>query len=234
MVTEKIREFEKRIGYTFHNTQLLVQAFTHSSYSNERKINKIYNYERLEFLGDAVLELVVSHFFFEKIPKMSEGEMTKLRSSMVCEAALAMCARDLSVEAYILLGKGEENTGGRKRNSIVSDVMEAIIGALYLDGGLETAKAFIHEYVLTDIDSKKLFYDSKTILQEEVQKNEETPLLQYQLVAESGPEHDKEFRVCVLLNGDVIGEGSGKTKKSAEQSAAYQALMKGKYVFKKY
>lgn len=221
---EKVEDFEKEIGYKFRDEKLLIQALTHSSYSNERKINKINNYERLEFLGDAVLELISSHFLFSKYSNMSEGEMTKIRASMVCEPALAECARKFSLERYILLGKGEEHTGGRERNSIISDVMEAVIGALYLDGGLNEARKFVKKYVLTDLEDKKMYYDSKTMLQEELQKKGKTTLLHYRLIDETGPEHDKEFTVQVFQGKKMLGEGQGKTKKAAEQSAAYQAL----------
>lgn len=220
---EKIKELEKKIGYEFKKKELIWQALTHSSFSNEQKINKYKNYERLEFLGDAVLELLSSQFFFETYPEMPEGEMTKLRSSMVCELALAYCARDISLGDYLLLGKGEEATGGRTRDSIISDVMEAVIGALYLDGGLAVADAFVKKYILSDLESKQLFYDSKTILQEEVQK--EGKNLTYELVSEIGPDHDKIFVMEVRIDGQMAGKGQGRNKKTAQQQAAYQALL---------
>lgn len=223
---EKIKELEKKIGYEFKKKELIWQALTHSSFSNEQKINKYKNYERLEFLGDAVLELLSSQFFFETYPEMPEGEMTKLRSSMVCELALAYCARDISLGDYLLLGKGEEATGGRMRDSIISDVMEAVIGALYLDGGLTVADAFVKKYILSDLESKQLFYDSKTILQEEVQK--EGKLLTYELVSEIGPDHDKIFVMEVKIDGQMAGKGQGRNKKTAQQQAAYQALLERK------
>lgn len=223
---EKNKELELKIGYEFKQKELLKQALTHSSFSNEQRINKLKNYERLEFLGDAVLELLSSKFFFLNHPEMTEGEMTKLRSSMVCEPALAFCARDLNLGEYILLGKGEEATGGRERDSIISDVMEAVIGALYLDGGLEEAEKFIHKFILSDLESKQLFYDSKTILQEQLQKNGSK--LHYELIEESGPDHDKQFRVEAKVDTVVIGTGVGRTKKSAEQKAAYEALLRRK------
>lgn len=219
---ERITELEKKIGYEFKQKQLLRQALTHSSFSNEQKINKMKNYERLEFLGDAVLELLSSRFFFEKFPDMSEGQMTRLRSSMVCEPALAYCARDLSLNRYILLGKGEEATGGRDRDSIVSDVMEAVLGAVYLDGGLEEAEKFVQKFILSDLENKQLFYDSKSILQERVQKAGRS--LSYELIAESGPDHDKQFVVEARIDGHAVSKGSGKNKKAAEQQAAYQVL----------
>lgn len=168
---QDLSALEEIIGYRFENRELLKQALTHSSYANERCINKSENYERLEFLGDAVLELVSSEFLFRGSPGLPEGKMTKLRASMVCESALAFCARDIRLEEYILLGKGEECTGGRRRDSITSDVMEAVIGAIYLDGGMAPAKAYIDRFVLSDLEHKKLFYDSKSNLQEVVQEN---------------------------------------------------------------
>ena len=220
---EELKELEKKIGYEFSEKRLLGQAVTHSSFSNEQKINKYKNYERLEFLGDAVLELLSSRFFFETYPDMSEGEMTRLRSSMVCEPALAFCARDLDLGKYILLGKGEEATGGRKRDSIISDVMEAVIGAIYLDGGLLEADKFVRKFILSDLENKQLFYDSKTLLQEQVQKEGKT--LTYELVCESGPDHEKVFVVEAVIDGKTVGRGQGRNKKTAQQQAAYQVLI---------
>lgn len=221
---EKKAELEERIGYTFRDKKLLQQALTHSSYANEQKINKTGDYERLEFLGDAVLELVSSEFIYQENPEMPEGKMTKKRSSMVCEPALAFCARDLSLEEYILLGRGEEATGGRKRDSIVSDVMEAVIGAIYLDSGIEQARAFIRRFILTDLENKQLFYDAKTILQEVVQQ-ENKGTLHYELIGEEGPEHDKTFVVEAMVGEKKVGSGTGRSKKAAEQQAAYEALL---------
>ncbi len=227
---------EKRIGYQFHNPALLKQAMTHSSFTNEQRIRKLENYERLEFLGDAVLELVTSEFLFREHNGLPEGELTKLRASMVCEPSLAFCARDLELGQFMLLGKGEENTGGRSRDSLTCDVMEAVIGAIYLDGGMEYAKEFIYRFILSDLEDKQLFYDSKSNLQELIQgklKKEYS----YELLGMSGPEHDKMFHVSVQMEGEILGKGEGKTKKAAEQQAAYRALLllrdKG-YVFKKY
>lgn len=222
--SREIEQLEQRIGYIFRDKALLKQALTHSSFANEQKINKWEDYERIEFLGDAVLELVSSEYLYKVYPHMPEGEMTKKRSSMVCEPALAYCARDIELGNFIFLGRGEEATGGRKRESITSDVLEAVIGAIYLDGGLQAAKAFIDRFVLSDLENKQLFYDSKTILQEQVQKNGEGRL-HYILVEESGPEHDKTFCVEAMIDDRKIGEGSGRTKKHAEQQAAYQALL---------
>ncbi|MDY2653358.1 MAG: ribonuclease III [Eisenbergiella porci] len=219
-----LEELEKRIGYTFRDKKLLRQALTHSSFANEQKINKLEDYERLEFLGDAVLELVSSDFLFHENPQMPEGKLTKLRSSMVCEPALAYCARDLELGQYMLLGKGEEATGGRGRDSITSDVMEAVIGAMYLDGGLKAAHDFIYRFVLSDLENKILFYDSKTVLQEMIQTMPEAAF-EYVLTGEEGPDHDKEFLVDAVLDGKLIGKGKGRTKKAAEQQAAYEAIL---------
>ena len=160
-----LQELESRIGYTFNNIALLKQAMTHSSYANEQKINKYQNYERLEFLGDAVLELISSEFLFNEYPSVPEGQLTKMRASMVCEPSLAFCAKDLELGEFLLLGKGEESTGGRNRDSITSDAMEAVIGAIFLDGGMEYAKEFIYRFILSDLEDKQFLYDSKTNLQ---------------------------------------------------------------------
>lgn len=221
---QDLSALEEIIGYRFENRELLKQALTHSSYANERCINKSENYERLEFLGDAVLELVSSEFLFRVNPGLPEGKMTKLRASMVCESALAFCARDIRLEEYILLGKGEECTGGRRRDSITSDVMEAVIGAIYLDGGMAPAKAYIDRFVLSDLEHKKLFYDSKSNLQEVVQGKFKKSL-EYELLDVCGPEHDQTFRVQVRMGEEVLGTGEGHTKKAAEQQAAYEALL---------
>ena len=229
-MNELLEELQDKIGYRFQNTELLKQALTHSSFANEQKINKLKDYERLEFLGDAVLELVSSEFLFRENPRMPEGQLTKLRASMVCEPALAYCAKDIDLGSYILLGRGEEYTGGRYRSSITSDVMEAIIGAIFLDGGIENAKKHIYRFILSDLENKILFLDSKTILQEEIQKKKDAQL-RYELIGESGPDHNKQFTVDAYLNDVLIGSGTGRTKKAAEQQAAYEALlkMKGKH-----
>lgn len=215
---------EKRIGYHFSDPALLRQAVTHSSFTNEQKIRRTKNYERLEFLGDAVLELVSSEFLFQEHRYMSEGELTKKRASMVCEPSLAFCARDLELGRFILLGRGEEGSGGRTRDSIVSDVMEAVIGAIYLDGGMEPARAFINRFILSDLEDKQLFYDSKSSLQELIQGKLKKDF-HYALLEETGPEHDKLFRVAIYMEETLLGTGEGRTKKAAEQQAAYQALL---------
>ena len=221
----KLKELEKKTGYTFRDFSLLKQAMMHSSYTNEKHLPKYRCNERLEFLGDAVLELVSSEYLFKESPHTPEGELTKTRASMVCEPSLALCARDIGLGDYLLLGKGEEATGGRERDSVTSDAMEALIGAVYLDGGFTSAKEFIRRFILTDLEDKKLFYDSKTILQEMVQakKNGE---ITYHLVSEQGPDHNKSFEVEVQIKGTGYGRGRGRTKKSAEQQAAYQAILK--------
>ena len=220
-----IERLQEVIGYKFKDEKYLKVALSHSSYANETKLNKTDNYERQEFLGDAVLELSVSQHLFNEYPNMLEGEMTKLRASLVCEPTLAYIARtELNLQEYILLGKGEDNTGGRDRDSIISDVFEAVIGAIYLDGGFEPALYFIEKYVLTDMNQKIEFVDSKTRLQEKVQANSQS--VEYRLVSEDGPAHNRIYTSEVLINGEVCGSGSGKTKKSAEQHAAYAALQK--------
>ena len=211
------------IGYEFKNQRLLAHALTHSSYANEKHWDKTKCNERLEFLGDAVLELLSSDFLFKNYASMPEGEMTKLRASLVCEPTLAFCAEAISLGDYLLLGKGEDLTGGRKRPSVVSDAMEAMIGAIYLDGGLANAKEFVHRFILNDIEHKQLFYDSKTILQEIVQAEFKDGLV-YELLKEDGPDHNKTFEVCVKIGNRVIGHGTGRTKKAAEQVAAYHGI----------
>lgn len=222
-MSKDLKELEGKIGYKFDDFTLFTKAMIHSSYANEKHLPKYECNERLEFLGDAVLELVSSEFLFHNNPKLPEGELTKTRASMVCEPALAFCARDLDLGEYLLLGKGEDATGGRKRESVTSDAMEALIGAIYLDGGFANAKEFINRFILKDLENKKLFYDSKTILQEVVQGEHEQ--LTYVLTDESGPDHNKSFTVRACIGERVIGSGTGHTKKAAEQEAAYQALL---------
>lgn len=220
----KLEKLEAAIGYTFQNKQLLTMAMTHSSYANEHHVPRKYNNERVEFLGDAVLELTVSEYLFDEKQDMPEGDMTKLRASIVCEPTLFLCAKQISLGEYLLLGKGEDLTGGRKRPSIVSDAMEALIGAIYLDGGFANAKEFIHRFILNDLEHLQLFFDSKTILQEIIQSHHDKTL-SYRLVGEEGPDHNKSFIVEALLGDKVLGEGIGRTKKAAEQEAAYHAIL---------
>ena len=224
-MSQELKVLEEKIGYTFNNFSLLKQAMIHSSYANEKHLPKYECNERLEFLGDAVLELVASEFLVYENRKMPEGELTKTRASIVCEPALAFCAKELELGAYLLLGKGEDATGGRKRNSVTSDALEALIGAIYMDGGFANAKEFIHRFILNDLENKTLFFDSKTILQEIVQANSKSPIT-YQLVGEEGPDHDKSFRVSAYIGEEEYGVGIGRTKKGAEQVAAYQSILK--------
>lgn len=220
----KLTELQERIGYVFRQEGLLRQALTHSSYANEKHMKKYSDNERLEFLGDAVLEVTSSEFLYLNYPKLPEGDLTKLRASLVCEPTLSLCTEELRLGDYLYLGKGEDQTGGRRRKSILSDALEAVIGAIYLDGGFDAAKAFVRRFVLTDIEHKKLFYDCKTILQELVQGSCGEPLV-YELTGESGPDHDKNFCVVARVGDRIIGKGSGHTKKAAEQEAAYRGLL---------
>lgn len=217
--------FQKIIQYQFNNIGLLKNALTHSSYANEKKTGNYKDNERLEFLGDAVLELTSSEFIYTGNPDMNEGKMTRLRASIVCEPTLAMCARQIHLQEYIMLGKGEDLTGGRTRDSIISDALEALIGAIYLDGGFANAKEFIHRFVLNNVEHMQLFYDSKTILQEIVQGDEHSGKLEYVLVEESGPDHNKNYKVEARIGNKSYGCGEGHTKKAAEQEAAYQAIL---------
>lgn len=219
----QIKELEAKIGYHFKDQKLFAQALTHSSYANERRLSKLGCNERLEFLGDAVLELVSSEFLFSRFPEMPEGDLTKTRASLVCEPTLAYCAEEISLGSYLLLGKGEEATGGRGRNSVVSDAMEALIGAIYLDGGFANAKEFIESFILNDLENKQLFFDSKTILQEIVQAQGKE--IVYKMVSEEGPEHDKTFIAEAYADGMFRVTGEGHNKKAAQQKAAYNALM---------
>ena len=221
---ERFKGLEEKIGYSFTNKRLLALAMTHSSYANEQRGRRKANNERLEFLGDAVLEVTISDYVFREYPSYNEGRLTKLRSSLVCEYTLAICARDVELGKYILLSRGEDATGGRERDSILSDAFEALIGAIYLDGGFANAKEFIHRFILNDMEHKKLFYDSKTILQEIVQGHTDETLT-YVLLKEEGPDHNKSFEVSAMLDGQEIGRGIGRTKKSAEQRAAYRGIL---------
>ncbi|MDY5023073.1 MAG: ribonuclease III [Blautia sp.] len=220
---KNLAALEQKIGYHFQNRKLLVQALTHSSYANEKKLGKLGCNERLEFLGDAVLELISSDFLYHRFPGIPEGELTKKRASMVCEPSLAFCAREFGLPQYLLLGKGEDMTGGRNRDSIVSDATEALLGAIYLDGGFASAKEFVLSFILNDIEHKQLFFDSKTILQEIVQEKGSQPI-EYRLIKEEGPDHNKSFTVEAIVSGRTQGQGTGHTKKAAEQAAAYEAI----------
>lgn len=219
-----MKKFQKNINYQFKNEKLLYEALSHSSFANENKKTRRSN-ERLEFLGDSVLSIVVSDYLFKHYQHLPEGELTKIRASLVCEKSLHQFAKQIDLGAYIMLGKGEEHTGGRERPSILADAFEAVIAAIYLDGGIESAKNHILRFVPKDLSSHGSvnFNDYKTILQEIVQKNPEEKV-DYYLVNETGPDHDKAFTVQVKLNRNVIGEGIGKSKKQAEQMAAKEAL----------
>ena len=209
-----LKELQQKIDYQFKDENLLFTAVTHSSYANEHKLHKIHHNERLEFLGDAVLEIVSSDFLFKNFPDMAEGQMSKKRASLVCEPTLAYCARQIGLGKYLMLGKGEDMGGGRNRDSILSDALEAVIGSIYLDGGLNKASKFIMTHVLNDIEHKAMFQDSKTILQEILQKNHRDPIT-YEVVDMKGPEHNRMFVMQVKLGDTVIGQGSGRTKQAA-------------------
>ena len=221
---ETIKEFQEKIGYKFKNEKLIIEALSHSSYANECKKQRKNN-ERLEFLGDSVLSVIVSDYIFEHFKHLPEGELTKLRASLVCEQALFDFSKKIDLGKYIFLGKGEEITGGRERPSIVSDAFEAVIAAIYLDGGLKVASKYVLSCIPEDVKPHSVvsFVDYKTALQEIIQKNPEEKV-EYVLTDESGPDHDKKFTVNVMLNSNVIGTGIGKSKKSAEQNAAKEAL----------
>ena len=220
-----MQELEKKIGYNFKDKSLLNVALTHSSYANEHKSKHIKYNERLEFLGDAVLSIVVSDYIFKHCPELPEGELTMLRASLVCEKSLFEFAKIIDLGKYLVLSKGERNNGGAERPSILSDAFEALIAAIYIDGGIEPAKKHILNFVVPSIKNskKKSVRDYKTTLQEIIQKNP-GERLEYVLVSESGPDHDKHFVVEVHLNSNIIGKGGGRSKKEAEQQAAREAL----------
>lgn len=224
--TSLLKELELKLGYRFHRVNLLNESLTHSSYANENK-RKNYKYnERLEFLGDAVLSIVISDYLYNNLSTLQEGELTKIRASIVCEPSLAACSKKLNIGRFILLGKGEDVTGGRERVSILADAFEAIIGAIYLDGGIEKAKVFILNNLKETIEDAihgRIHQDYKTHLQELIQ-SEHTEKIVYEVIAEEGPDHDKIFHVHVKIGDRVVGIGSGKSKKEAEQNAAKEAL----------
>ena len=222
MSDNRYTDLEQTIGYCFNDKSLLDIAFTHKSYSNEVLIKKFESYERFEFLGDAILEYIVSEYLFQNYSKLSEGKLTKLRASLVCEFTLSKISRELKFGKYGKFSKGESLTGGNNRDSILCDMFESVLGAIYLDGGMEPAKAFVYRFLLTDIEHKQLFYDSKSNLQEYAQKQNKQ--LTYDLREEKGPEHDKIFYVRVKLGDDILATGEGHSRKSAEQMAAYTAL----------
>ena len=219
-----IKDLEIAIGYRFRNITLLQNALTHSSYANERWHDSLKSNERLEFLGDSILGMVVAEYLFKNFPDRPEGELTRMRADMVCEASLAAIADKIDLGTHLLLGHGEERFGGSTRASILADAVESVIAACFLDGGMAAARDFIQRFVLTDVPVKRLHnVDYKTALQELVQQKK-NQVLAYALVGESGPDHDKQFQVEVSLNGQVVGEGSGSSKKRAEQAAAQKAI----------
>lgn len=220
-----MENLQKKIGYHFKNTNLLQEALTHSSYANEHKSKKIKHNERLEFLGDAVLSIVVSDYIFNNCPELPEGELTKLRATLVCEKSLFEFSKSIELGKYLMLSRGEKNNGGANRPSIVSDAFEALIAAIYIDGGIEPATDYILKFVIPAIKNskKKKINDYKTTLQEIIQKNPGEHL-EYVIIDESGPDHNKHFVVEVHLNSNVIGKGGGRSKKEAEQQAAREAL----------
>ena len=215
---------EEKLGYSFKSRGLLMNALTHSSYANENRGRSCESNERLEFLGDSVLGLVVADALYRRFPDLPEGRMTRLRARLVCEESLHRVAGELGLGEYMRLGRGEEHTGGRNRTSILADAVEALIAAMYLDGGMDVAHDFIARYILSTLDTgRAVDGDSKTELQELVQRKSGS-VLSYELLGESGPDHDKTFTSQVSLNGRPIGSGSGRTKKEAEQAAARAAL----------
>lgn len=225
---KNLHDLESVIGYTFKEKMNLLLALTHSSYANEKRYDGLNSNERLEFLGDSVLNIITSEYIYRNFPSLPEGEMTKTRASIVCEGSLVKCAAKIMLGNHIMLGRGEENTGGRTRTSILSDAFEALIGAIYLDGGLREAEAFIHRSMselFNDSGSSEIFVDYKTQLQEIIQKSGEQKV-SYRIIDEKGPDHNKQFVAQISVGDQVLGNGEGKSKKEAEQNAAKVALNK--------
>lgn len=224
---ELLDNMQRTINYHYKSTGLLEEALTHSSYANEHRNSGVRDNERLEFLGDAILDLIISEYLFKKYQDMPEGDLSKIRASIVCEGSLAKNAKKMNLGQYILLGKGEEMTGGRDRASILADAFEAVTGSLFLDGGFEEAKQFIHQTLVSDVEQTEsietLYTDYKTLLQECIQKVSMNPI-HYEVVGEEGPDHDKHFYVEVFHEERSLGRGIGKSKKEAEQDAAKKAL----------
>lgn len=220
-----LKEFQDSIGYRFNDITLLEQALTHSSYVNENRTKDQLpkDNERLEFFGDAIIEFYVSEYLFEKHKDIPEGDLTKLRASLVCEQSLSQCSADINLGRYLRMGKGEESSGGRERPSITSDAFEALTAAIYLDSGEESAKTFIYQHLLKAMENRKLFFDAKTKLQEIVQRDNDA-VLRYEMISEEGPGHDRVFVAAVYLNDTEIGQGRGRSKKSAQQNAAEHAI----------
>ncbi|MDP4180055.1 MAG: ribonuclease III [Bacillota bacterium] len=226
MLLENLNDFEERIKYKFKNKKNIILALTHSSFANENRNAKLVSNERLEFLGDAVLNIIISETIYLKYSNLSEGQLTKVRANIVCEQSLVICSNNIGIGKFLLLGKGEEVSGGRTRISILSDAFEAVIGAVYIDGGMKNAKTFVHQQMdqlINDSVSGIIFLDYKTQLQETIQKDGEKRII-YEIIEEKGPDHDKDFVSQVKVMEKVIGKGKGKSKKEAEQSAAKAAL----------
>ena len=222
---QDLEEFEKIIGYSFNNKSLLINALTHSSYVNENRSETTVpsDNERLEFFGDAIIEFYISEYLFTQYKDIPEGDLTKLRASLVCEQSLARCSENLQLGSFLFMGKGESQSGGRERPSIISDAFEALTAAIYLDSGAGSVKKFLDEHLLKVLENKNLFFDAKTRLQEMVQKHPESEL-KYEVISESGPSHNKVFETAVYLNEKEIGRGSGHSKKAAQQAAAEHAI----------
>lgn len=218
-----LSKLEEALGYTYQNKELLRMALSHSSYANEVYKDALRSYERLEFLGDSILGFVTADYLYHTFPTKLEGELTRIRAELVCEKNLSEVAQQLSLGEHLLLGHGEDQGGGRSRSGILCDVMESLIAAAYLDGGFEAAKQIIMRMILPKLSSVLHTHDYKTELQELVQRKRDQ-VLTYELIGESGPDHNKEFFIRVLLNGNPVGEGSGSSKKRAEQAAAEQAI----------
>ncbi len=225
-------QLEKSLNYKFTNTELLKEALSHSSYCNEKKINSLKSNERLEFLGDAVLELIVSNYIFNNYPDLTEGQLSKFRANVVCEESFSDLSRRLSLGDFLKLGKGEQQSGGAERNSILADVFEAVIGAIYLDSNFENVEKLVLDILVSDIKKMEKTFeisDYKTYLQEVIQAKSQLPV-KYEVTEETGPSHNKNYKVCVSHNEKIIGIGEGKTKKEAEQSAAKNYLVTEKYI----
>ena len=219
-----LTKLEQGLGYTFQNKALLENALTHSSYANENRERHLPDNERLEFLGDSILGFVVAEYLYRNFPDKPEGELTRIRADLVCERNLAEAAATVELGSYLLLGHGEEQGGGRKRDSIVSDAMESVIAASFMDGGFAAAKEIIDRLILSNIPKgRPRNFDYKTAFQELVQRKKDQQI-DYELTGESGPDHDKHFEVEVLLNGKAVGHGVGSSKKRAEQAAAEAAI----------
>ena len=219
-----IKDLEEAIGYRFHNISLLQNALTHSSFANERWHNSLLSNERLEFLGDSILGMLVAEYLYRTFPDRPEGELTRMRADMVCEKTLASVAARIHLGDHLMLGHGEEQGGGRSRDSILADAVESVIAACFLDGGIEAAQKFIRTFILVEVPVSQMHNtDYKTKLQELVQQKK-NQVLSYTLTGESGPDHDKHFTVAVSLNGGIVGQGEGRSKKRAEQEAARAAI----------